>query len=54
MIELNEKSFEGNFGIGFINLLLNNFDVADPYFQNALNIKSKDKAALLNYGNFLI
>ncbi|CAD8173789.1 unnamed protein product [Paramecium pentaurelia] len=54
LIELNEKSFEGNFGIGFINLLLNNFEIAEPYFQNALKIKSKDKAALLNYGHLLI
>ncbi|CAD8102037.1 unnamed protein product [Paramecium primaurelia] len=54
LVELNEKSFEGNFGIGFINLMLNNFEIADPYFKKALTIKGKDKAALLNYGHLLI
>ncbi|CAD8072286.1 unnamed protein product [Paramecium sonneborni] len=54
LIERNEKSFEGNFGVGFINLMLNNFEIADSYFQNALKIKNKDKAALLNYGHLLV
>ncbi|CAD8149208.1 unnamed protein product [Paramecium octaurelia] len=54
LIDYNEKSFEGNFGMGFINLMLNNFEIADPYFQNALKIKGRDKVALLNYGHLLI
>lgn len=50
MIEINEKSFEGHFGLAFINSYLNNHKISEEYYEKALIYRENDKNALLNYG----
>lgn len=50
MLEINGNSFEGYFGLAFINSYLNNHKISEEYYEKALIYRENDKNALLNYG----
>ncbi|CAD8065371.1 unnamed protein product [Paramecium primaurelia] len=54
LVEMNERSFEGYFGMAFVLTILNNFEKAQFYYETALQIKQNDKGALLNYGHLKV
>ncbi|CAK74669.1 unnamed protein product (macronuclear) [Paramecium tetraurelia] len=54
LVEMNEKSFEGYFGMAFVLTRLNNFEKAQCYYETALELKQNDKGVLLNYGHLKV